>query len=238
MLNRGKWRPAVHAFGDTDNRINFARGEVASARGWMTKFPDVHRHDDPGPEAARKSLAPPISAGVESFIAHDAPDDAGWLFTEERGKHFAGVSLWNIKTGENRRVHALADPQRFQGGGFDGRYLVWEESKWSKSFDLFSVYSFDLHTGKVTKLADSTRDAKGVTYPMQLADPVISDGMVAWAQGVGPGVSAVKLVDLRTGHFRTARQSPIGARHFVGMCLSLPNSPVKDSTWSPLMCSH
>jgi hypothetical protein len=145
--------------------------------------------------------APPPSAGVESFIAHDAPDDAGWLFTEERGKHFAGVSLWNIKTGENRRVHALADPQRFQGGGFDGRYLVWEESKWSKSFDLFSVYSFDLHTGKVTKLADSTRDAKGVTYPMQLADPVISDGMVAWAQGVGPGVSAVKFVDLRTDFF-------------------------------------
>ena len=86
--------------------------------------------------------APPPSAGIESFIAHDAPDDAGWLFLEERGRHFAGVSLWNIKTGENRRVHALADPQRFQGGGFDGRYLVWQESKWSKSFDLFSVYSF------------------------------------------------------------------------------------------------
>ena len=59
--------------------------------------------------------APPPGAGVETFIAHDAPDDAGWLFTEERGKHFAGVSLWNIKTGENRRVHALADPQSFQG---------------------------------------------------------------------------------------------------------------------------
>ena len=169
--------------------------------------------------------AAPPGAGVETFIAHDAPDDAGWLFTEEHGKHFAGVSLWNIKTGENRRVHALADPQSLQGGGFDGRYLVWQESKWSKSFDLFSVYSFDLHTGKVTKLADSTRDAKGVTYPMQLADPVISDGMVAWAQGVGPGVSAVKLVDLRTGHLRTARQGPIGALHFVGDVLVIAELP-------------
>ena len=112
-----------------------------------------------------------------------------------------------------------------RGGGFDGRYLVWEESKWSKSFDLFSVYSFDLHTGKVTKLADSTRDAKGVTYPMQLADPVISDGMVAWARGVGPGVSAVKLVDLRTGHLRTARRGPIGALHFVGDVLVIAELP-------------
>ena len=52
VLNRAKWRPAVHAFGDTDNRINIAGGEVASVRGWMAKLPDVHRHDDAGPEAA------------------------------------------------------------------------------------------------------------------------------------------------------------------------------------------
>lgn len=161
--------------------------------------------------------APPPSAGVESFIAHDAPDDAGWLFTEERGKHFAGVSLWNIKTGEQRRVHKFADTRSYQaGGGFDGRYLFWNESHSMESFADFSVFSYDIQTGKTSHLADSIRDAKGNPYPSSFDSPVISRGMGAWVQGIGPEAAALKVVDLRTGHIRTARQGRMGPVQFVG----------------------
>ena len=164
-----------------------------------------------------KVWAPPPSAGVDSFIAHDAPDDAGWLFTEERGQHFSGVSLWNVKTGEQRRVHKFADPRSYQaGGGFDGRYLFWQESHSLESFDDFSLYSYDIQTGKTRHLADPIGDAKGNSYPSPLASPVIAGGFGAWVQGVGPGVSALKLVDLRTGQIRTARQGRIGPVQFAG----------------------
>ncbi len=161
--------------------------------------------------------APPVSASIETFIAHDAPDDAGWLFTEERGKHFAGVSLWNTKTGEKRRIHEFADPRSYQaGGGFDGRYLFWNESHSLESFADFSVFSYDIQTGKTSHLADSIRDANGNPYPSSFDSPVISHGMGAWVQGTGPEVAALKVVDLRTGHLRTARQGRIGPVQFVG----------------------
>ena len=164
-----------------------------------------------------KVWAPPASAGIEDLTEHDAPDDAGWMFIEERGRHFAGVSLWNVKTGEQRRVHKFADPRSYQaGGGFDGRYLFWQESHSLESFDDFSLYSYDIRTGKTSHLADSIGDAKGNSYPSPLANPVISGGFGAWVQGVGPGVSALKLVDLRTGQIRTARQGRIGPVQFVG----------------------
>lgn len=165
----------------------------------------------------RKTWAPPPSAGVDSFIAHDAPDDAGWLFLEERGRFFNGVSLWNVKTGVQRRVHAFADPRSYQaGGGFDGRYLFWQESHSLESFDDFSVYSYDIQTDKVSHLADSVHDAKGHPYPSPLANPIISRGISAWVQGIGPRLGALKLVNLRTGRITTPRQGLISSVQFVG----------------------
>jgi len=161
--------------------------------------------------------APPLSAGIESFVAKDAPTDAGWMFSEERGKHFAGVSLWNIKTGVQRRVHQFANPQTYQAaGGFDGRYLFWHEYHSTQSADDFSSYSYDFQTGKTTHLTDSIRDNKGNSYPSPLQDPVLSGGFGAWVQGIGPGTVALRLVDLRTGQIRTARQGHIGPVQFVG----------------------
>lgn len=165
----------------------------------------------------RKVWAPPPSAGIERFVAHDAPDDAGWLFLEERGQHFAGVSMWNIRTGEKRRVHAFADPRSYQaGGGFDGRYLFWQKSHSLESFDDFSVYSYDFKTGKLSHLADSIRDARGNLYPSPASSPVISRGIGAWVQGVGPRDAALKLVDLRTGRITTALRGLVSSVQFVG----------------------
>lgn len=159
--------------------------------------------------------APPLSAGIESFIAKDAPTDTGWLFTEERGRHFAGVSLWNIKTGEQRRVHRFADPQNYQASGsFDGRYLLWGESHSLEGASLVSIYSYDIQTGKVRHLADQLGDTRGMPYP-GLSEPVSSGGIGAWVQGIGPGVAALKLVDLRTGQIRTERRGGLGSVQFV-----------------------
>lgn len=150
--------------------------------------------------------APPPSAGIDSFVAHDAPDDAGWMFTEERGRHFAGVSLWNIKTGEQRRVHEFADPQNYQAGGsFDGRYLLWGESHSMETASYVSIYSYDIQTGIVRHLADQPG-----------SEPVSSGGIGAWFQGVAQGASALKLVDLRTGQIRTVRKGSLGSVQFVG----------------------
>ena len=160
--------------------------------------------------------APPRSAGIEAFVAKDAPTDIGWMFSEERGKYFAGVSLWNIKTGEQRRVHKFADPQNYQAGGsFDGRYLLWGESHSMEGASYVSIYSYDIQTGKVRHLADQLGDTRGMPYP-GLSEPVSSGGTGAWVQGIGPGVSALKLVDLRTGQIRTVRRGSFGSVQFVG----------------------
>jgi hypothetical protein len=136
-------------------------------------------------------------------LAHDGRS----FFATVYSPGFSGVARIDVPTGRVTRIKAFPDPMDYQAdGAFGGRRLVWNEYHGFDSFDDFTVWSWDLWTGKLRQIGAGTRAPDGRPWPSPWRQPDVRGGVATWAQGVGPdGRMAVHAFDLRSGHDRVVR---------------------------------
>ena len=157
---------------------------------------------------------PPASAGITHITPHSAVSPDGWIFTEERGSGFNGASMWNVTTNEHVRIRKFANPQTYQAaGGFNGRYVLWQETHNLETFDDFHMYIYDLAKGKQRDLGPNGTDADGNPYFSPLDPPEVQDGYGMWVMGSGKDRRDVKVVDLASGQVRTLVSGAINGAH-------------------------
>jgi hypothetical protein len=130
-------------------------------------------------------------------LAHDGRS----FFATVRSAAFSGVARIDARTGTITRIKAFPDPGDDQAdGAFGGRWLVWDEYHGFDSFDDFTVWAWDSHTGEVARIGAAIRSPGGSFWPSTWRQPDVRDGIATWVQGVGrDGLSAVHAYDLRTG---------------------------------------
>jgi hypothetical protein len=161
-------------------------------------------------------------------LAHDGRS----FFATVYSPAFSGVARVDVPTGRMTEIRAFPDPSENQAdGAFDGRWLVWDEYRGFQSFDDFTVWAWDSHTGDVRQIGAARRDSVRHLWPSPWHQPDVRGGIATWAQGSGPDqLTEVHAYDLRTDEDRVVRsghaQGSFLLRNHVVMW---PESPSPDA---------
>jgi hypothetical protein len=157
-------------------------------------------------------------------LAHDGRS----FFATVRSPTFSGVGRIDAPKGRITKIKAFPDPTDDQAdGAFDGRWLVWHEYHGFESFDDFTVWAWDSHTGELRRIGAATRSLGGELWPSPWRQPDVREGIATWVQGSGAdGLSTVHAYDLRTGRDRVIRQGRAeGSFLLAGHVVAWPESP-------------
>lgn len=155
------------------------------------------------------------------FIFENAASpDGQWLVGVVEPRDFIAntqrlsyLSLYNVRTRQVARIHALLQPQsQVLGVSIDDHWLAWSEATDQPSFFDWTMFLYNRDTGQITQLARAPHDATGHAAPGPNTPPVVSKGHVIWSQPLAPitqGDDAslknvvVRLEDLATGQITT-----------------------------------
>jgi hypothetical protein len=157
-------------------------------------------------------------------LAHDGRS----FFATVYSRSFSGVATIDARTSRLTRIAAFADPAKEQAdGAFDGRWLVWSEYHGFDTFDDFTVWAWDSHTGEVRRIGAAARAADGEPWPSPWRQPDVRDGIATWVQGSGPdGLAAVHVYDLRGRRDRVVHHGRAqGSFLLSGHVVVWPESP-------------
>lgn len=133
--------------------------------------------------------------------------DGRSFFATVYSQRFSGVARIDLSTGRIAEIRAFPDPGEEQAdGAFDGRWLVWAEYRGLESFDDFTVWAWDSHTGRVRQIGAATQDPSGRLWASPWREPDVRDGIATWVQGSGPdGLTQVHAYGLHAGKDRVVR---------------------------------
>ena len=169
-----------------------------------------------GPSPSFRQTAPgwrqvPLSPAWRAALSHRLPlsrhvsltplalaHDGHSFFAVMASKRYAGVVRVDATNGRVLRVARFAHPRVEQatGGAFDGRWLVWDETRGFEAPATVASWSWDARTGRLRRLPI----AYSPTAPRASSDPVLLAGRVTWTTpGAVGGASAVHVFDLATG---------------------------------------
>lgn len=177
-------RPVAQGGGDHSSSARWC--QAATTPAWRSL---LARHVVPLP---RTTTVFPIALG----------DDGRTFFANVWSRHFYGVARVDARTGKLQRIKAFPAPQRMSGTGeFDGRWLVWTETRTAPAQG-WAIWAWDSHTGRVQRLASSRIGSAETRFPA-----AVRGGVAAWMRGLGGRGDVdffdrgVKLYDLRTGRY-------------------------------------
>jgi hypothetical protein len=159
-------------------------------------------------------------------LAHDGRS----FFATVYSSRFSGVARINVKTGTLRRIKSFSDPDNEQAdGAFDGRWLVWNEYRGFTSFDNFTTWAWDSHTGALQQIGAAKRGPSGDFWESPWREPDVRAGIATWVQGSGPD----ELTEVHVYDLRRDRDTVVSARHAQGSFLihghrvAWPESPYR-----------
>ncbi len=145
-------------------------------------------------------------------------------------RSFAGVAAMNLHTGAFRPIWRFPDPAKDQAdGAFSGRWLVWEQTYSLQSLDDFTVYAWNVASGRnlrqVVRIGRSLAGPNGAFWPSPWHAPAVEGNYAAWAQGYGPGgLVQIRLADLASGRVSVVAEGHLQAPFFAGSLLVWPAS--------------
>jgi hypothetical protein len=154
--------------------------------------------------------------------------DGRSFFATVYSARFSGVARISATARRLTRIKAFPDPTNDQAeGAFDGRWLVWHEYHGFTSFDDFTTWAWDSHTGKVSQIGEATHGPGGGFWESPWRGPDVRRGIATWVQGIGPdGLTAVHVYDLRSGRDLVVRRGHAqGSFLLAGHLVAWPESP-------------
>jgi len=164
-------------------------------------------------------------------LANDGQSFFAQIFTPS----FTGVAEINPTTGVITQIRAFPDQTPATGseqgdqawGGFDGRWLVWNEYRGQTDFNNFTTWAWDSQTRKLTKIGAARRAPSGQFWESPWRGPDVRGGFATWVQGVGPdSLGVVHVVNLRTGRNLVIRRGhPSGALMLTNRVVAWTESP-------------
>jgi hypothetical protein len=134
-------------------------------------------------------------------VANDGRAFYATLFT----KAYSGIVRIDAKTSRFTEIRRVPHLDAYQAlGSADGRWLVWLDTTtpyWTK----WAIWSWDSRTGRVRQIAATPRAPHAQEWA-SASTPSVRNGYVTWAQGIGPGETEVKVVDLASSRSRVIRR--------------------------------
>ncbi len=147
-----------------------------------------------------------------SLVPFALGNDGRTFFASLYSKSYAGVVRVDAATSRFTPIRRFPNATNDQAdGGFDGRWLVWDEYHSLSGSDDFTTWSWDSHSGRVRQIGAATRGPSGAFWPSSWQPPDVRDGLATWEQGTGPnGLGEVHVVDLASGRDRIVRHGHPG----------------------------
>lgn len=145
----------------------------------------------------------PLSRTI-SLVPWNLAHDGRTFFATVDSPGFSGVARVDATRRRMTRIKAFPDPAEYQAdGAFDGRWLVWSEYHGFDTFNDFTVWAWDSHTGAVRQIGSAVKSPGGSFWDSPWRQPDARGGIATWAQGSGPdNRTAVHVYDLRAGRDR------------------------------------
>jgi len=163
---------------------------------------------------ARSVVALSRRASVLPIVgAHDGHS----FFAQLYSPGYSGVVRVDARTSRVTRIRRFPDPVNDQAdGGFDGRWLVWNEYHSLSGFSDFTTFAWDSRTGALLQIGAATRDPSGKFWDSPWRQPDVRQGLATWTQGSGPdGEADVHVYDLASGADRVVRHGHAQGSFFV-----------------------
>jgi len=138
--------------------------------------------------------------------------DGHSIFVEVYSPSFSGVGRIDGMTGQLQRIKAFPDPRFTQAwGGFDGRWLVWNEYHGFDNLNNFTVWAWDSETGGLHQIGATTRGPDGQFWDSPWRGADVRGGIATWVQGTGlDQLAEVHAYNLRTGQDLVVRRGHPG----------------------------
>jgi hypothetical protein len=166
---------------------------------------------------------------VPFAVGHDGRS----FFATVYSSTFSGVAMIDAQTSAVTEIRAFPDPNQDQAvGGFDGRWLVWNEEHDFTNLGDFTVWAWDSRTGRLTQVGAAMQGPDGEFWESPLRGPDVRDGIATWVQGIGPdGLSAVHVYNLRTDQGMVVRRGHAQSSLLLdGHLVAWPESPSRGAT--------
>lgn len=103
----------------------------------------------------------PLSRTI-SLVPWNLAHDGRTFFATVDSPGFSGVARVDATRRRMTRIKAFPDPAEYQAdGAFDGRWLVWSEYHGFDTFNDFTVWAWDSHTGAVRQIGSAVKSPGG-----------------------------------------------------------------------------
>jgi hypothetical protein len=162
-----------------------------------------------------------------SLVPWSLAHDGRTFFATVHSAGFTGVARVDATKRRLTRIRAFPDPADDQAdGAFDGRWLVWSEYHGFDSFNDFTIWAWDSHSGAVRQIGEATHSPDGGFWESPWRQPDVRGGIATWAQGSGPdSLTEVHVYDLRTGQDRVVHEGHTqGSFLLAGRVVAWPES--------------
>lgn len=180
--------------------------------GWWNARPAC---EVPLPDGVRTQWTPPDHEKVSSMWPLGGMNESGLIpFSQIKGT-YRGLTTWNIKTSEVKRLHTFSEIG-FSYGAFDGRYII--EKYFPKGLEAwmqFTINIYDTATGDTWEAGVNQPATSHGTIPATPLESLgIRNGSAWWATGIDTQTTEVRVADLARKSVQVVAKGPYTGANF------------------------